>query len=523
MSDPLLTTALVGTARITDEIAAAGTPTDALVAGLGAVDRERALLLRAGARAIYREAGQLPARLDDLVIAPAPEETQPLCTPEAAALIPLLLSQQSEWQAVLLRDLLARLVRAEQRVPPELLPAIFVARPAVETRSRWRRVIGARGRWLAQFNPAWKWATEPPVEAEGVPEDAAMLWQEGAPSQRVEILARVRAANPALAREWIGAAWKQERTEMRDSMIDALATHLSMDDEPLLERALDDKTERVRDAALELLPLLPASAFVQRMIARADKMMEWGNDGWHAFHKAAFTPEWQRDGLMEEPKRKTSTLDWHLKQIICCIPPSHWQRRTGSALPRDLIHAAAQTVHAEAIIDGMAQAAWRNHDIAWAKALWDWYGQMLGGINVTSNGLLLDCLPQAEAEAEVLRIMRDSATAQHDHWRHMLERLPRPWSAAFAQTYLDAMRDYAASMAIDTTQIDGNWSASFEDAALAIPPECFAAAQFDPPFPPEILDAQHWSLRHWQEQWRHFGEIISLRQRIIAAVPDANS
>lgn len=523
MSDPLLTAALVGTARATGEIASAGTPTDALVAGLGGLDRERALLLRAGARAIYREAGQLPARVDDLIIDPAPEETQPLCTPEAAALILLLLSQQSEWQAVLLADLLDRLVHAGQRVPPEILPAVFAARPAVNTRPQWRRVIGERGRWLAQFNTAWKWATEPPVEAEGVPEDAPAIWQEGAQSQRIEILARVRAANPALAREWISAAWKQERAEMRTSMIDVLATHLSLDDEPLLERALDDKTERVRDAAIEILPLLPESAFVQRMIARAEQMMEWKDGAWHAFHKASFTPEWQRDGLSEEPRRSTSKMDSHLKQVICCIPPSHWQRRTGIASPRDLIHAAAQTDHAEAIIDGMAQATWCNHDVAWAKALWEWYGQMLGGINVTSNGLLLACLPQADAEAEVLRIMRDPATAQHNHWRQMLEKLPRPWSVAFAQAYLDAMRDYAANLPSDTTQLDGNWSASFEDAALAIPPECFAATHFDPPFPPELLEREHWSLRHWHDQWRHFGEIIiALRQRIIAAVPSAS-
>jgi hypothetical protein len=518
MSDPLLSAALVGTARATGEIGSAGMPTDALVAGVGALDRERALLLCAGARAIYWEAGQLPARLDDLVIAPAPEETQPLCTPEAAALIPLLLSQQSEWQTVLLADLLERLAHAGQRVPPEILPAVFAARPAVATRPQWRRVIGERGRWLAQFNTAWKWATEPPVEAEGVPEDAESLWQEGASSQRVEILLRVRAANPALAREWIDATWKQERTEMRTSMIDALATHLSMDDEPLLERALDDKTERVRDVAIEILPLLPESAFVQRMIARAEQMMEWKSGAWHAFHKAVFTPEWQRDGLAEEPPRNTSKMDAHLKHIIACLPPSYWQCRTGIASPRDLIHAAAQTAHAEAIIDGMAQATWRHHDVAWAKALWDWYGQQPDRANVTVNGLLLECLPQADAEAEVARIMHDPA-AQHDHWRHMLEKLPRPWSVAFAEGYLAAVREYAANLPSDARELDGNWSASFEDAALAIPPTCFAAAQFDPPFPPQVLEAQHWSMHHWQAQWRHFGEIVALRQRIVAAVP----
>ncbi|MBA3827010.1 MAG: hypothetical protein H0X24_24345, partial [Ktedonobacterales bacterium] len=94
--DALTHAALIGTARAAKDTLATATPVDALVAALGEVERERALLLQAGALAIYREAGLVPALRTDPLPDPAPDETLRLCSPEAAAVVQVLLKHHPE-------------------------------------------------------------------------------------------------------------------------------------------------------------------------------------------------------------------------------------------------------------------------------------------------------------------------------------------------------------------------------------------------------------------------------------------
>src|SRR5439155_3057610 len=55
----------------------------------------------------------------------------------------------------------------------------------------------------------------------------------------------------------------------------AMRSGLSPGDEPLLERALDDKRKPVRDAAAKLLARLPSSAFAHRMITRVAALVSY--------------------------------------------------------------------------------------------------------------------------------------------------------------------------------------------------------------------------------------------------------
>src|SRR5215207_2123584 len=59
----------------------------------------------------------------------------------------------------------------------------------------------------------------------------------------------------------------------RNAERDNRETGLSGDDEPFLERALDDKSKGVRTTAARLLSRLPTSAYATRAVARADTIL----------------------------------------------------------------------------------------------------------------------------------------------------------------------------------------------------------------------------------------------------------
>ena len=200
----VIQTALMGTARQESQGNATGTPVDALLEGLEEGEAERKLLLLAGAWAVYMEAGQM-AQPAQALPAAAPEERQWICSPGAAQLIDEMLSGQ---HADLLPEALARLKESDLRLPPSLLPAALSAR-STELRPAIMEVLGERGRWLSQFNPEWQWVSETILEtAADVPANAETIWQEGTPAQRLAILRRVRAGDPARARTWIEEVWR---------------------------------------------------------------------------------------------------------------------------------------------------------------------------------------------------------------------------------------------------------------------------------------------------------------------------
>ena len=130
-------------------------------------------------------------------------------------------------------------------------------------------VLGERGSWLSQFNPAWSWVNGyvPHLES-AFPSDAETIWQEGTTTQRCEILRRLRAIDAGKARAWLESAWKQEKAEVRLELLQTLEIGLSVEDEPFLERILDDRAASVKSAVPRLLARIPTSAFAERMRSR---------------------------------------------------------------------------------------------------------------------------------------------------------------------------------------------------------------------------------------------------------------
>ena len=233
---------------------------------------------------------------------------------------------------VLLAEALARFNQVGYRLPHLLLPLALTQTPS-DCRPAMALAVGERGRWLGQFNRHWAWVGETLTdESDAVPPDAETIWEEGALGQRVEVLSRLRKADPAKAREWVSAVWKREKVDARVALLETFEVGLGVEDEELLDIALGDKTERVREVAARLLVSLQTSALAGRMRARAEAMLTLKNGALDAKPPTAVDAEWERDGLTEKGGQGTTgQRAYWLAQVLSRVPPSHWEAQFGMA------------------------------------------------------------------------------------------------------------------------------------------------------------------------------------------------
>ncbi len=359
-----VTTSLLGTEK--------NVMTTALPAELGEVlgsteklNPEAQFLTRAGALALWRRAGWKPVRDEMATHPPAPPETLSLINPTSTAHLRAMLDGHC---AEVLPEWLDEVARLGKRVSPEGLPSLLEW--ARQNRARRPLAVSAGGervRWLATLNPAWNFA------ADHSPEH----WETGGREQRIAILRGWRASQPAEGRTKLEGVWGTEPADTRAAFLTALTENLSIEDEPLLERGLDDRSKEVRLIAADLLARLPGSLFVARMIARAESLLTFkrGSLLSRASLEIALPPDpdtaASRDGLDPKvfgPVNSLGAKATLLTLIVAAIPLRHWMD-TFQQTPSELLKAVKKSDFADALATGWALAAFRQHDADWAEAL----------------------------------------------------------------------------------------------------------------------------------------------------------
>jgi hypothetical protein len=366
-------------------------PAEALplpLAGLRAALDDRspaeALWLLAGAEALYDAAGRLPDRVaasDWQLPAYRPEGDRPVCSPAAARYLERSLNQGD---AAHLPELLRLLDRAGQRAPDDLLPHLL-ERGAKLPRSRpaLLPILGERGRWLAAMNPKWRYAA---IELAD-PRSLAAAWEADVAGRPA--LARVaRPGDPTRARRLIETTWRAESDAARRELLSVLDEGLSMDDEPFLERALDDRDAQVRRKAADLLAALPDSRLAGRVTAAAGGVLALKDGRLVPAFPAEITDGMTRDGIVRidreaRPAGARSTADWSrlLIQTVGVIPLTHWTARF-SLSPAEVIHAARAGQWPRTLLTAFAAAALRQRDQEWSEALLaaEGYTERVGGL-----------------------------------------------------------------------------------------------------------------------------------------------
>lgn len=374
MLEELVITAAVGTARKPPALPAGNAALDEAFATLASSSPEAKLLGAVAILSRYESAGRLPAQAS-ATPEPAADETRPGCSRRAADLLAQVVAMtNTPAKEQLAAEWLGACSRQAQRVPHRLLPALLdYGASHRDARHAIADVCGSRGAWLMRLNPRWRYEV-------GQADDPSSVWSTGTKEQRLAALTRLRRAHPAAARELIGTTWKQDAADDRAAFVGAMIHRLAPDDETFLESCLDDRSKQVRAAAADLLARLPSSAYVRRMIERAEPLMKLipaTRTG--LLRKLApasiqvtlppetFDPSWARDGMVEKPAEKIGRRQWYFQQFLAAIPPTHWSN-AWKLNPEQCID-AANGEFADVVLSAWKQAALRHPTPEWNAAL----------------------------------------------------------------------------------------------------------------------------------------------------------
>jgi len=441
---------------------------------LDSSDKEGSLLSAAGAIALYQRAGKISLS-DKQPLQKACEKEELLdCSLLSRQHLALILSGNAQ----LLPEWLTVAAAAKKRVPSEYLPQLLtLGQKQSHLRTFILPVLGKRGLWLAKQNPDWNYVSS---------EITDKAWQSGSKEVRRSLLQRLREQDAHIAREKLQKTWKKESGEERASLLAGLEINLSMNDEPFLEAALDDKRKQVRDVAAKLLSKLPESRLCQRMIERVRPLITFNHNSVQVTlpstcdGSAAAKGDRQmiRDGI--DQSRYSSALGEKaslLLQMLCCVPPSLWCNNWGKT-PKQLLQVVNGSEWEKMLLEAWATAALKSQDSLFAEVLLPdaskFYHTFLGNGEELVVGLL-KVLGQDKADALILQILLQNQgkllSVNHPAYT-LLKHYQTPWSEKVSQLVLSSIRQYV--------EVDKQWQwgmrSLFQSFALYMEPSVVEAA-----------------------------------------------
>ena len=485
--DELTKVALVGTSKFAGAVQATDHPTAALIPGVVDECRERSLLLRCGARAVYDMAGKRSVA-DIAPLAPAPVETGKVASRKLAG---LLQAAATIGGNELLIDFLRQMNERAVILPPEVLPLLLQSKDA-GIRRYVIPILGERGAWLCRQDADWSHFLASAAEQTELDVEALKLtWDEGTIDQRCQALAILRRHDPLAAREWLAQIFAKEKANHRVKLVESLETGLCDDDEAFLDSCLDDRSSAVAQAAARLLSRLTRSALAARMRGRADALLAIETKGLILKKtKLVCTPpqtidrDWERDGISKRAPAGQGERALWTERVLAAVPPSYWQSHFGLEPPA-LIAAVADDPFASSVVAGWAEAAVlfaasEPASAAWLLPLWRHWVGAFGSIpkeNRWNAQLdLMALLPAMAAdvdEAAIASLFEPLPGWEDVEVLNCVMALPPPWSARFSAALLATVRQRVQSRANEAAL---RWASVLAAQACSIPAESIPLA-----------------------------------------------
>jgi hypothetical protein len=441
--------ALLGTERQSLSVPKGNTAVERLQKQLEITRREEALLSAAALRGVHERIGMIPSRDSGPMPEPCGPEELARMNERAGSLLLRLLGGE---YAVLLPECLDLAGKSKQLALPEALPALLnIGSTKPDLREVILSVLGARGRWLAAQNPEWSWVSGAGAEDENI-------WRVGDSGARLLFLQRLRRVKPGRARELLAETWKEESPDERARFIAVLETGLSLEDEPFLETALDDKRKEVRRGAAALLGGVPESRLVQRMIARAKPLLKLipGEPGKLLKLKKQkstaiellLPPEcdkaMQRDGIEPKPPQGFGERIWWLVQILEFVPLDFWTAEWKLA-PTEIV-AASTGEWAKELLEGWTRAAIRQKNDQWAAIL---FAAVLEGKRFDKFEGLLAAMSAAQRELRLTELLAAKDIRTRELQGTLVAQCRHQWSAQFSRIVLAWLRRVTADPSLD--------------------------------------------------------------------------
>lgn len=469
----LATQALIGSERTSPRLP----PVDGALGNLftdltAATDSPETLMLRvAGVLSVGALAGFEPSMINR-AHPPSPPASQQ--GPEKKVLLNTLQDIIKDAPQPLRAEALQALAQCNMHLPPRLLPAFLNhgARHA-ELRPYLAPVVGERGYWLAGLNPDWAYLFSQRQVLE------EHLWETGTREQRTAFLQLQRQQDPAAARHGLQDALGDIDARERAMLAETLRVGLSVEDEPLLNRLLGDRSKEVRQVAADLLAGLPASGYVQRMIERVSRYLVSERK---LLRKTLileppeiFDPDWKQDAI-EENRAQSEPLGqraWWLYQLARALPLSWWEQATGLN-PAELLKWARSSDWSLALLRAWHHALLREANQAWASAL-------LAQPSIKEFSFdgfeLISLLPANEQEEYWLALLEagQKRIAHGDLLARIVQsrNLKTHVSSQLARKIFQRIKK---DLADDQSKWDYTLRNSLVDFACLIPADCFADA-----------------------------------------------
>lgn len=363
-------------------------------------------------------------------------------TPASAQDDPRMLATSHPWTGVLAtsfadgpprlqHEACLQLAAAHSTLPGQLLPlALEAGARSQALRIALLPVLGHRGRWLAQFNPDWRFALDGTDATQS--SDDPRLWTEGNLAQRVDYLRRRRAVDVTDARALLQAALGELPAKERLALVEVLQQGLCSDDETLLVPLLKDRSRDVRQLAANLLALLPASAHAQRLITWLQPLLSskrgllFGKS-WQIEAPLSAESAWA-EAMIDSKRPQHESLGergWWLYQIARQVALPWWVAHTGLRAD-ELIAWAAKTDWKDALYRGWRERVGADNP-DWIEAILSSRAKEFGH----DRAALLSMLPVAQREKHWLRDL--DTIAKSGAWSEMAASCPpgATLSAAF--------------------------------------------------------------------------------------------
>jgi hypothetical protein len=458
----VVTAALVGTERQSLTRTPPDNQVGELLRQLDSTDPEGTLLGAAGAIALYQRSGRLPTTDNQPLLTPCETDDSPTCSPRAGQHLALMLKGE---HAELLPEWLAAAAEVGKRVPERYLPDLLeLGCVQSHLREAILPVLGKRGHWLAAQNPDWNYV---------VGENAEVTWETGSRAARRLLLQRLRAENPARARELLAGIWNQEASEDKAAFLETFQTGLSMNDEPFLEAALDERRKEVRKVAADLLARLPESRLCQRMIERVRPLLTLKLEG-EKLNLAVTLPESRDKGMTRDGVESIQNLGqgekagW-LLQIIAGVPPNFWCR-VWEITPAQFVQVANGSEWQEVLIAGVAIATVRHQETHWAEAILDVMSRLASNYRLSGYllkadeilGCLIGVLSRERLEVIVHSLLPSNSvplSSQHPGF-YLLGHYRYFWSDEFTRAVLKCICNYIAT---SDNSYDWAWRAGLKE------------------------------------------------------------
>lgn len=336
------------------------------------------LLLEAAALGTYqKKAGFLIAKYSKELPDTVDDADEYVCSENSAYHLQQILEGKYHYA---LAEFIEHLTANNKQLPPELLPDIISKRmEAGDNYETIRPIIGKRGAWLLEQNPAW---------CRLVPVTDVELWAEGSREERIAVLKYMRSMFPDLALEMLLQSWKKERKEDKIAFLEVLSYKVSLTDEAFLEKALDDKNKEIQAIAATLLAQIVDSDYVQRLVERIFKHLHFENAKLDVNLPIESDEAGQRDGLFSSENIKNQGLRaaW-FGQMLSLLPP-HFLQVEFNCSPLEILKAVLLTDYTMLLLGAFLSSTLQNKNEDWAADLLRLYLQHSKEISIGKEDLV---------------------------------------------------------------------------------------------------------------------------------------